>query len=155
MPMPPQDELRRRLRGARLLLDLTLADVAGKIPPEAEITERALRYMETGQTRIKGPLLREIAIAMDVPYEFFVAPDWRSRFKVDRDAQRIFEARLRVLEKAAFEERLAALERRAQAAEDPPPDPPDDPPGESRENRRPASTGRTPRRSHPGGVRPT
>jgi hypothetical protein len=58
---PDQEDLRRRLRAARVLRDITV--------------QRTLRKLESGETQLTPPLMRELAVALTVPYEWFTVPD--------------------------------------------------------------------------------
>jgi hypothetical protein len=71
MALPSQDELRRRLRAARVLSDLTVAELAARIDPDANIGERTLRKLEGGESKLREPALRTLAAAMRFPYEWF------------------------------------------------------------------------------------
>ena len=70
-PLPSQLELRRRLRAARLLEDLTIEALAERIPPEAKMGERVIRKLENGETVLKPQTLRELAAALEYPYSWF------------------------------------------------------------------------------------
>jgi transcriptional regulator with XRE-family HTH domain len=94
--LPEQDELRRRLRAARALKDLTVAQLAAKIPPAARLGERTLRKLENGETMLTPPLLRELAARLELPYAWFTVPDLGSALGGDDS----FEGRLAALEQA-------------------------------------------------------
>jgi transcriptional regulator with XRE-family HTH domain len=91
--LPTQEELRRRLRAARALKDLTVAQLAASIPSEARLGERTLRKLENGETMLTPPLLRELAARLGLPYTWFTVPDLGA-----------------ALGGETFEERLSALE---------------------------------------------
>src|SRR5262245_40130972 len=74
VPVPPQDELMRRMRAARVLRDLTFQQLAELIPDEAEMGERVLRRLEGGEARIKPQHLVMIATAVRLPGIWFTAP---------------------------------------------------------------------------------
>jgi transcriptional regulator with XRE-family HTH domain len=72
---PDQEDLRRRLRAARVLRDITVQQLAELIPSESRLGERTLRKLESGETQLTPPLMRELAVALTVPYEWFTVPD--------------------------------------------------------------------------------
>jgi len=96
--LPEQEELRRRLRAARALRDLTMVQLAALIPSEARLGERTLRKLENGETQLTPPILRELAARLSLPYAWFTVPDLAAAIRGE-----------------GLEERLAALEA-AQAA---------------------------------------
>lgn len=75
--LPSQEELRRRMKAARALCDLTVAQLAELMPPEARLSEKTLYKLEGGQTQITLPILRELAVRLGVPLEWFTVPDLR------------------------------------------------------------------------------
>jgi transcriptional regulator with XRE-family HTH domain len=91
--LPEQEELRRRLRAARALKDLTVTQLAALLPPEAKLGERTLRKLESGESLLTPPIMRELAARMGLPYRWFAVPDLPAAIGGD-----------------TFEERLAALE---------------------------------------------
>lgn len=72
--LPPQEDLKRRLRAGRVLADLTINELAERVDPDAGLGERTLRKLESGETQLRAPLLRELAEALDLPYEWFTVP---------------------------------------------------------------------------------
>lgn len=92
--LPEQEELRRRLRAARVLRDLTVVQLADLIPASARLGERTLRKLENGETQLTPPILRELAARLQLPYTWFTAPDLAAAIGGE-----------------SFEERLAALEQ--------------------------------------------
>ena len=68
-----QTELRRRLKAARVLRDLTVQELLERIPPEARIGVRTYRKWESGESELTPPILRELAVALELPYEWFTA----------------------------------------------------------------------------------
>jgi transcriptional regulator with XRE-family HTH domain len=112
--LPEQDELRRRLRAARALRDLTVAQLVELIPPEARLGERTLRKLENGETMLTPPLLRELAARLSLPYAWFTVPDLGAALGGET-----FEERLRALEIA--QERMArSVQGRRQIEHEPP-----------------------------------
>lgn len=100
--LPPQDELRRRLRAARVLRDLNVAELAARVDPEAGLGERTLRKLESGETKLRAPLLRELAVALDMPYSWFACASIEAQFKPSAewtDRLAALEARLDVFER--------------------------------------------------------
>jgi transcriptional regulator with XRE-family HTH domain len=98
--LPPQDELRRRLRAARVLADVTFAELAARLDPDAQLGERVLRRLEAGEARLRAPQLRELANALGLPFYFFEVENLADCFRpADRQA-------------AEWADRLAALEAR-------------------------------------------
>jgi transcriptional regulator with XRE-family HTH domain len=93
--LPEQDELRRRLRAARALRDLTIPQLVALIPPEAKLGERTLRKLETGETQLTPPILRELAARLGLPYSWFSVPDLGQAIGGET-----FDERLRALETA-------------------------------------------------------
>src|SRR3954453_20222792 len=73
--LPPQDELQRRLRAARILGDLTVAQLSERVHPSARLGERMMRKLESGESLFTIKELRELAIALGVPLEWFTLPD--------------------------------------------------------------------------------
>ena len=73
--LPEQDELRCRLRAARALRNLTVAQLADRIPASARLGERTLRKLENGESQLTPPILRELAHRLDLPYAWFSVPD--------------------------------------------------------------------------------
>lgn len=96
--LPEQDELQCRLRAARALRNLTVAQLADRIPASARLGERTLRKLENGESQLTPPVLRELAARLDLPYAWFTVPDIAAAINPE-----------------TFDERLEALER-AQAA---------------------------------------
>ena len=96
--LPEQEELRRRLRAARVLRDLTVAQLAAQIPSEAKLGERTLRKLEGGESQLTPPILRELAVRLGMPYAWFTVPDLGAAIGGE-----------------TFSERLANLERSQQA----------------------------------------
>jgi transcriptional regulator with XRE-family HTH domain len=92
--LPDQEELRRRMKAGRALRDVTVAQLAELIPPEAKLSEKTLYKLEGGQTQITLPILREIAVRLGLPITWFTVPDLPSALAPSR----------------AADERVAALE---------------------------------------------
>jgi transcriptional regulator with XRE-family HTH domain len=132
MPLPPQDELRRRLRAARLLADMTIVELAQRLPAEAQLGERVLRKLENGETMLKPQILRELANALAFPYEWFTVADLRDSLVPNRVDERLVR-----LERD-FTQRLAELEKRIASAD-----------GESAQSDSAARRRRAPRSSRP------
>lgn len=101
--LPSQDELRRRLRAGRVLADLTVAELAGKVDPEAGLGERTLRKLESGETQIRTPVLRELAWALGLPYAWFTVESIPAQFRPGDEQWYV--------DLAALAERQAAFER--------------------------------------------
>jgi transcriptional regulator with XRE-family HTH domain len=91
--LPEQEDIRRRLKAARALRDLTVADLAKLIPPEAKLSQKTLHKLEGGENQLTLPILRELAARLAVPIEWFTVPDLP-----------------RAVAPVAPDERLAALE---------------------------------------------
>jgi hypothetical protein len=106
--LPSQEELRRRLRAARILRGFaTMEELAAVIPPESKLGERTLRKLEYGENTITPPILRELCVALDVGYDWFTVVD-PLRAVSEPDAS--VTARL-----AAHADQLARLDRELQA----------------------------------------
>jgi transcriptional regulator with XRE-family HTH domain len=73
--LPDQDELRRRLRAARALKDLSVVDLAKLMPSDAKLSLSTLRKVESGERKLDIALLRELAARIGVPYAWFTVPD--------------------------------------------------------------------------------
>lgn len=73
--LPSQEDLRRRIKAARALADLTVSQLAELMPPEAKLSEKTLYKLEGGQTQVTLPILRELAARLCVPIEWFTVPD--------------------------------------------------------------------------------
>jgi transcriptional regulator with XRE-family HTH domain len=118
--LPSQEELRRRLRAARVLCDLTIADLASRIDTEAGMGERVLRRLEAGESKLRPPALRELANAMEIPYAWFTVPSITTAVALVGSEPGEFEERLRRLE-----EWVASFPDNGDEAhpEDPPPSP--------------------------------
>jgi hypothetical protein len=71
-----QEELRRRLRAARELRGVkTIKELAELCAPNARLGERTLRKLESGESVLTPPILRELAATLDLPYAWFTVPD--------------------------------------------------------------------------------
>lgn len=101
--LPPQDDLRRRLRAARVLQDLTIADLCERIHPSARIGERTLRKLESGETLLTIKELRELALALGIPLEWFTLPDPMQRIAGESADPASLAARMTALEHAIGE----------------------------------------------------
>jgi transcriptional regulator with XRE-family HTH domain len=73
--LPDQDELRRRLRAARALKDLSVVDLAKLMPSDAKLSLSTLRKVESGERKLDVALLRELAARIGVPFAWFTVPD--------------------------------------------------------------------------------
>jgi transcriptional regulator with XRE-family HTH domain len=93
--LPEQAELRCRLRAARALRDLTVQQLADLIPAEARLGERTLRKLESGESQLTPPILRELAVRLELPYEWFSVPDLGAAI-----GGGTFDDRIRALERA-------------------------------------------------------
>jgi transcriptional regulator with XRE-family HTH domain len=98
--LPPQDELRRRLRAARVLQDLTIPDLCERIHPSARLGERTLRKLEGGETLFTIKELRELALALSIPLEWFTLPDPMQRIAGESADPASLAARMTALERA-------------------------------------------------------
>lgn len=136
--LPPQDELRRRLRAARVLADVTFAELAARLDPDSQLGERVLRRLEAGEARLRAPQLRELADALGMPYYFFTVENVADCFRPADTQAADWTDRLAALEarQARFEQ---ALRERDSANDDPP-----NPSGS-----RPSSSRRGPRGTSP------
>lgn len=76
-----QAELRRRLRAARVICDLKIDELARRIDPDSALGERTLRKLESGETKLRPPILRELAVAMGIPYFYFECEDVWEQFR--------------------------------------------------------------------------
>lgn len=92
--LPEQDELQCRLRAARVLRNLTVPQLAERIPASARLGERTLRKLENGESQLTPPILRELAARLDLPYAWFTVPNLGAAIGGE-----------------SFDERLAALEQ--------------------------------------------
>jgi transcriptional regulator with XRE-family HTH domain len=99
---PEQTVLRRRLRAARALQDVSIRELASRLDPSWKLSERTLRKLEGGESDITERALRPIADALDVPFGWLTSADplqpWRTAASPELAAE--------------FERRLAALEAR-------------------------------------------
>ena len=100
--LPTQDELQRRLRAARALQGVTLAELAARIDPDERLSERTLRKLEAGDAEITRRYLRPIAKALHIPIRWFT----------DDDPLAPLRGGASPAEAEDFERRLAALEAR-------------------------------------------
>lgn len=73
--MPEQDELRRRLRAARALRDLTVEKLAERIPAEHRLGVRTLRKLESGERELTELVCRQLADYIGVPESWFTVSD--------------------------------------------------------------------------------
>lgn len=96
--LPSQEDLRRRMRAGRVLADITIEELAAKLPAEAEMGERVLRNLENGHTRIKPQALYLIADAIGLPVEWFLVTTIGDLFPAASRSE--FETRLARLEAA-------------------------------------------------------
>lgn len=99
--LPEQERLRRRLRAVRIMVGLTLRELAEKLDPTWKLSERTLRKLENNESEITERALRPIAEAMDWPYAWFITDDpaapWR-RGVENQELAEEFERRLALLE---------------------------------------------------------
>jgi transcriptional regulator with XRE-family HTH domain len=91
--LPEQDDLRRRLRAARVLADVTVLDLAKLVTPDSKLSERTLRKLEAGETLLTAPILRELAVALGVNYEWFTCEDLRTATRSDDLEQQLRDHR--------------------------------------------------------------
>lgn len=112
--LPDQEALRRRLRAARALHDLTLEMLAQRIPPAHKLGARTLRRLENGEALITERHIPPIAQALGMPDDWFTTTDpvWaafeaKSTTGIPTDCQREFDAIYARLHE--LEARLAAL----------------------------------------------
>lgn len=107
--LPEQEELRRRLRAARALRDLTVVQLAELIPAQARLGERTLRKLEGGESSLTPPVLRELAAQLNLPYAWFTVPDLGAAIGGET-----FEERVQALEvaQARLAETLRPASRR-------------------------------------------
>jgi transcriptional regulator with XRE-family HTH domain len=98
--LPPQDELQRRLRAARILRDLTVVQLSEQVHPSARLGERTLRKLESGESIFTIKELRELAIALAVPLEWFTLPDPMQRIAGESADPASLMARMTSLEQA-------------------------------------------------------
>jgi transcriptional regulator with XRE-family HTH domain len=75
MTLPDQDELRRRLRAARALRDLSVTELAKRMPADAKLSLSTLRKIESGERKLDPTLLHVLAVHIGVPYAWFTVPD--------------------------------------------------------------------------------
>lgn len=87
--LPEQEDLRRRIKAARAIRDLTVGQLAELIPPEAKLSEKTLYKLEGGQTIITLPILRELSARLAIPMAWFTVPDLPSALDPDPDADRV------------------------------------------------------------------
>jgi len=73
-----------------------MQQLADLIPPASKLGERTLRKLEYGESVLTPPILRELAVALGVSYEWFTVPDLRTALGT-RDAAT--EARLLEMER--------------------------------------------------------
>jgi transcriptional regulator with XRE-family HTH domain len=73
--LPDLEELARRLRAARVLANLTPAELSARCHPRARLGERQIRRLEAGEAQLTPPILRELCEALRFPYEWFTTPD--------------------------------------------------------------------------------
>jgi transcriptional regulator with XRE-family HTH domain len=86
--LPSQAELQRRVRVLRALRGLTVRDLAERIDPDAGMSERRLRKMEGGDTKLRQGHLRTIAAALDTPYVWFTATSIEELFAPTAERER-------------------------------------------------------------------
>lgn len=98
--MLDQATLRRRLRAARALQDVSLRELAGRLDPSWKLSERTLRKLESGESEVTERALHAIADALGVPFGWLIAEDpfgpWRTTATPQMAAE--FERRLSELE---------------------------------------------------------
>jgi transcriptional regulator with XRE-family HTH domain len=88
--LPEQEDLRRRLKAARAIRDLTVAQLAELIPPEAKLSAKTLYKLEGGETLITLPILRELSARLGIPLAWFTVPDLPTALDPDpSDADRV------------------------------------------------------------------
>lgn len=114
----PQDELRRRLRAARALQGVTIEELAERLPDDAQLGQRTLRKLESGELPLRPQVALLLARALGIPSAWFRLPsliEYLNRAEQladERMAQRDLEIAERFREtEENFNERLAALER--------------------------------------------
>lgn len=105
--LPEQETLRRRLRAARALHDLTLEALAERIPRMEKLGARTLRRLENGEAEITPRQIHPIAEALGMPDLWFLTEGnvWAA-FEIKASPE--FQAQLRALEARMreIEERL-------------------------------------------------
>lgn len=79
--LPEADDLRRRLRAARVLKGVTLRELADLIPPTERLSERTLRAMESEQGPFDARKIRVICEALGMPTAWFMADDLLAVFR--------------------------------------------------------------------------
>jgi transcriptional regulator with XRE-family HTH domain len=107
--LPDQEDLRRRLKAARAIRDLTVAQLAALIPPEAKLSQKTLHKLEGGENQLTLPILRELAARLAIPIEWFTVPDLPRALAPDAPADRL----------AALEAEMAQVWRAVQGGASP------------------------------------
>ena len=112
---PPyrKQELRLRLRAARVLMDLTVKDLAELVDPDDRLGERTLRKFEVGETALRPAILRALAAAMQIPYEWFTVASIWDVFKLRAELIELAAGEIATQDAApgmSFNERVEALE---------------------------------------------
>ena len=100
--LPEQETLRRRLRAAMLIRDVTLQQLASRIDESEKLSARTLRKLTNAESEIRLRALRPIADALEVPLDWFLSDSIFDPFK-PRPVTPEFERRLRELEEAQAE----------------------------------------------------
>jgi transcriptional regulator with XRE-family HTH domain len=107
--LPEQERLRRRLRAVRIMVGITLTELADRLDPTWKLSERTLRKLENNEAPITERALRPIAEALDWPYAWFLTEDPAAPWRRGVENQELA---------VEFERRLAALEATLRQAEE-------------------------------------
>jgi len=105
-----QEILRRRLRAARILADVTVEQLAERVTPGSRLSQRTLHKLEQGDTPLTAPIMRELAEALDLPYVWFTVPDIGLALVPPAQSQQELTQRVSEM-RAALEELQAGHER--------------------------------------------
>ena len=139
-----QEVLRRRLRAARILADVTVEQLADMVTPGSRLSQRTLHKLEQGDTPLTPPIMKELADALDLPETWFTVPSigdalapaesTRAQLSELRDADEALKADLARLWEIVSA-RPAGTEGRGQTTQPPASSPPP-PSGKPRSPRR-------------------
>lgn len=106
-----QETLRRRLRAARILADVTVEQLAERVTPGSRLSQRTLHKLEQGDTPLTAPIMRELAAALDLPYAWFTVDSIAQALAEPELHEQVSELQAAMAELREGQERLWSMAR--------------------------------------------